>query len=166
MKHRFLLFMCLLTLLLLTACQTTYAVPQGYYTYDDQELSSSLDELSYEPELPKFIPVQSIAVVSDHYMEEDAEKLDISFFTENNDLLSIQITQGSSEQGFLNEEEVEISSSLTGSYIDNAFARTLSWTKDGIKYSLSYRESVHSQDDRPPQVTKEDLMEVARSFRM
>ncbi|MCA0969763.1 hypothetical protein LCM20_04030 [Halobacillus litoralis] len=157
----------IIMLCLIAACgKPGDQVPEGYYSYNTGEVQAAVDHLSFTPELPDYIPIPMVSVVSDKYEENQHEMMDVSFYTEANDLLSIEITKGDQNNEWIEPQKVSIDHQIDGIYEDNRFAKQLSWTKDGITYTLSFRESV-SPDPRDEQsVTKEHLIEVARSFHL
>ncbi|TGB05380.1 hypothetical protein [Halobacillus salinus] len=153
-------------MILLTACGTSSSeVPSGYYAFQTgEEVETALDDLTFQPELPDFIPVHMVSVVSDIYEKNNQETLDISFYTEKNDLLSLTFTKGTNEKHWIDPQQVKIDQQLRGTYEDNQFAKRLSWKKNGITYTLAFRKSVDAQTVDEQSVSKEHLLEVARSF--
>lgn len=101
-------------------------------------------------------------MVSDVYEVKGDEALDISFYTEENDLLTMQFMEGEGEMELFSPEQVEITDSLTGLYVDNSYSKTVTWQKDGVTYKMTYRPSNFSDNDS--EVEKSDLLHVARSF--
>ena len=152
---------------LLSACGSTgQQVPEGYYSFNNGEVDMAIDQLAFDPELPQYIPFDMVSVVSDVYREEEKQVMDISFYTEANDLLSITVVKGKKNVQSIDPEKVSISNQIEGTYVDNQFAKRLSWQKGGITYTIAYRESVHSNLEDEQSVTKEHLIEVARSFHL
>lgn len=151
----------------LSACGSTgQQVPEGYYSFNNGEVDMVIDQLAFDPELPQYIPFDMVSVVSDVYSEEEQQVMDISFYTEANDLLSITVVEGAKNVQSIDPEKVSISNQIEGTYEDNQFAKRLSWQKGGITYTIAYRESVHSNLEDEQSVTKEHLIEVARSFHL
>ncbi len=154
-------------LLFLTACQQSSSIPDGFYYYQKEKAENAAAELSFSPNLPEYVPMEVAFLVSDRYYLNDSEKeaLDISLYTQENDLLSIQFIQGNIETGLIDAETVMIDEQLEGEYVDNSFAKILSWKKDGITYKMSYRENtLGTTQEKNNNVSKQDLVQVARSF--
>ncbi|WP_026772436.1 MULTISPECIES: hypothetical protein [Sediminibacillus] len=154
-------------LLFLTACQQSSSIPEGFYDYQKEKAENAAAELSFSPNLPEYVPMEVAFLVSDRYYLNDSEKeaLDISLYTQENDLLSIQFIQGNIETGLIDAETVMIDEQLEGEYVDNSFAKILSWKKDGITYKMSYRENtLGTTQEKNNNVSKQDLVQVARSF--
>ncbi|MBA2174658.1 hypothetical protein H0266_07005 [Halobacillus locisalis] len=156
-----------LVITLLSACgSTAQQIPEGYYAFNNGEVDMAKDQLAFEPELPQYIPFDMVSVVSDVYREDERQVFDVSFYTEANDLLSITVVEGKESIQSIDPIKVSISNQIEGTYEDNQFAKRLSWQKDGITYTIAYRESVHSNLEDEQSVTKEHLIEVARSFHL
>ncbi|WP_093216575.1 hypothetical protein [Sediminibacillus albus] len=153
--------------LLATACQQSSSIPEGFYEYDRGNIESAVKELSFEPALPDFVPMQVDFMISDHYTVKDTNKeaLDVSFYTKGNDLLSIEFVEGPLENPLVDTETVKISEQIEGEYVDNSFAKVLFWQQDKVCYKLSYRENVLGNETHTDRkVTKRDLLQVVRSF--
>ncbi|WP_186579336.1 hypothetical protein [Aquibacillus kalidii] len=167
-KKLCLIIISLLALGVLSACQDEkkQTIPEGFYPYEKSEVKSVVQELSFQPELPGFIPMKVEILVSDKYVVEDSnmEALDISFYTRNNDLLSIQFYDGIRKQQTVDPEKVNISENIEGKYMDNSFAKTLTWIKSGITYQMTFRPSSTNTNQQAASVTKSDLIKVAQSF--
>ncbi|MFG6116376.1 hypothetical protein ACGTN9_14425 [Halobacillus sp. MO56] len=155
-------FGLLALVLFMTACQSTKAVPHDYYEYDQKQAEQAVSQMDFELELPEFIPFEMVMMVSDVYKVDDAEALDLSFYTNENDLLTLQFIEGNVEPDLFSPEQVAITDSLSGQYVDNSFAKTVTWQKDGVTYKMTYRPSNFSDDSTD--VEKSDLIDVARSF--
>ena len=147
---------------LLFGCQEAEAVPNGFYEYDKDEVKAAVDELSFNPEMPEFIPIDVDFLVSDRFFTLDTgnEALDVSFYTRENDLLQVQFVDGELGQTLVESEKVIINNDVIGDYVETSFAQVLSWQKQGITYKLTYRSKPES--DNP--VSKSQLIEVAKSF--
>ncbi|MYL72126.1 hypothetical protein GLW00_14785 [Halobacillus litoralis] len=155
------LFFCLL---LVSACSKTHAIPSGYHSYNLEKVSSAVEQLDFQPELPEYIPVPMISVVTDIYQSEGSVLMDLSFYTPDNDLLTIQFSQGEINTPWIDPEELSILGNLDGLYENNRFSKKLTWTKDGVTYLMTYRASVAHEEDNEQSVTRQQLVEVARSF--
>ncbi|MCT2535799.1 hypothetical protein NC661_07700 [Aquibacillus koreensis] len=144
-------------------CQQKQSIPEGFYPYEKNEVEQAVEQLSFRPEIPGYVPIEMEIVVSDQYVLRDTEieALDVSFYTRDNDLLSIQFIDGEMNEELMSPEIVSISEKINGAYIDNSYAKVLSWQKDGITYKITYRSSEYGNN---PSVTKTDLVMVAKSF--
>lgn len=161
-KSGYLLF--LLSLSLLVSCQSQVDIPEGFYPYEKEKVAEAIQQVSFNPEVPNYVPIPVEFIISDHYLmaETRKEALDISFYSRENDLLTYQVTEGhfESEQG---AESIEIDSSILAHYCDNGFAKVLVWEKDGLSYKLEFRSSIIGDNQSSHSITKEDLVRVAQS---
>ncbi|MBN9656132.1 hypothetical protein J0K78_17785 [Halobacillus sp. GSS1] len=155
------LFFCLL---LVSACSKTHAIPSGYHSYNMEKVSSAVEQLDFQPELPEYIPVPMISVVTDIYQSEGSELMDLSFYTPGNDLLTIQFSQEEIDTLWIDPKELSILDNIDGVYEDNRFSKKLTWEKDGVTYLMTYRASVAPEEGNEQSVTRQQLVEVARSF--
>ncbi|WP_394219953.1 hypothetical protein [Halobacillus trueperi] len=155
------LFFCLL---MINACSKTHAVPSGYHSYNMEKVSSAIEQLDFQPELPEYIPIPMISVVSDIYQDEGKQLMDLSFYTQDNDLLTIQFSQGEMDTPWMDPEELSINDEIDGVYEDNRFSKKLTWERDGVTYLMTYRASVAPEEGNEQSVTRQQLVEVARSF--
>ncbi|REJ06963.1 hypothetical protein DYE48_17685 [Halobacillus trueperi] len=152
-------------LFMISACSSkTHAVPSGYHSYNMEKVSSAVEQLEFQPDLPEYIPVPMISVVSDIYQDEGTELMDLSFYTPDNDLLTIQFSQEEIDTPWIDPEELSILDNIDGFYEDNRFSKKLTWEKDGVTYLMTYRASVASEEGNEQSVTRQQLVEVARSF--
>ncbi|QTM98517.1 hypothetical protein ERJ70_03920 [Sediminibacillus dalangtanensis] len=161
------IFLLMSFLLFLAACQQSSSIPEGFYDYQKEKAESAAAELSFSPDLPEYVPMEVAFLVSDRYYLKDNENeaLDISFYTQENDLLSIQFMKGDIDTGLVEAETVTIDDQLEGKYVDNSFAKILSWKRDGITYKMSYRENTLGvSQEQKTGVSKQDLVQVAHSF--
>lgn len=153
------------SLFLLVGCQSEEAIPDGYYSYEQSEVEQALSLVNFEPEVPQFVPIPVEFIISDPYTIEGTTKeaLDISFYSRDNDLLTYQVVEGSDQWPF-EGEEIKLEQNVTAHYLDNDFAKTLVWQKEGLSYKLEFRSSVIGKDDPAKFITKDDLVRVAQSF--
>ncbi|SEB15089.1 hypothetical protein SAMN05421743_12084 [Thalassobacillus cyri] len=152
----------LFLIVLMIGCQTTKAVPHGYFDYDQNQAQQAANQLDFDLDLPEFIPFEMVMMVSDIYTIDGAEALDLSFYTDENDLLTLQFIEGNVEPDLFSPEQVAITDSLSGQYVDNSFAKSVTWQKDGVTYKMTYRPSNFADNNND--VEKSDLLDVARSF--
>ncbi|MYL51066.1 hypothetical protein GLV98_16345 [Halobacillus litoralis] len=153
------------SLLMISACGSkTHAVPSGYHSYNLEKVSSAVEQLEFQPDLPEYIPVPMISVVSDIYQDDGSELMDLSFYTPDNDLLTIQFSQEEIDTPWMDPEELPINDDIDGVYEDNRFSKKLTWEKDGVTYLMTYRTSVAPEEGNEQSVTRQQLVEVARSF--
>ncbi|WP_028781861.1 hypothetical protein [Thalassobacillus devorans] len=152
----------LLVVFVVAGCQTTNGASHDYFDYNKGDARQAAEQLGFEMDLPEFIPFEMVMMVSDVYKVEGSEALDLSFYTKENDLLTLQFIEGNVEPDLFSPEQVAITDSLSGQYVDNSFAKTVTWQKDGVTYKMTYRPSKFSDGDH--NVKKSDLLDVARSF--
>ncbi|WP_077624433.1 hypothetical protein [Sediminibacillus massiliensis] len=156
-------FLCLGTI---TGChnsQNASSIPSGFYSYKTAEVEQAIDTLSFAPEIPGYMPIEVEFIISDKYIANETEKeaMDVSFYTKNNDLLSIQFFQGELES-IPASDTVVLNDQIKGDYVDNSFAQILYWQKGDITYRMSFRGN--SMEQASGNVTKQDLVKVAESF--
>ncbi|WP_440894822.1 hypothetical protein ACS127_09600 [Amphibacillus sp. Q70] len=154
----------ILSLFLLIGCQSEASVPDGYYTYEKEEVEAAVRQVTFNPEVPEYVPIPVEFIISDPYLivETDEEALDISFYSRENDLLTYQVTEGIFELGEM-AEDIKIDSSTSAHYHDNGFAKMLTWEKNGLSYKLEFRSSIIGDDNPSRPVSKEELVKVAQS---
>ncbi|QAS51790.1 hypothetical protein [Halobacillus litoralis] len=151
--------------LVMCGCNTTHAVPNGYYDYDEDKVIAAVEQLPFNPALPDFIPIHMVSVVSDVYKENEAEVMDLSFYTTENDLLTIKFTEADDfPTSWVDQEKLPITDQIDGIYEDNHFSKKLSWQKGDITYVMTYRANVSTELNNEQRVTRQQLVEVARSF--
>lgn len=157
----------MLFLLFLCSCQQSSSIPTGFYGYEKEKAESAASELSFSPDLPEYMPIETAFLISDRYYLKDSgnEAMDISFYTEDNDLLSIQFIEGDIDPALVEADTVMIGERLEGEYVDNSFAKILCWQQNGITYKMSYRQNVLGvSEEQKNNVSKQDLVQTARSF--
>ncbi|SHM50388.1 hypothetical protein [Gracilibacillus kekensis] len=144
--------------LVCTGCNTQSAVPEGFHSYEKNEIEEAVEVLDFNPELPSFIPVLAEILVTDRFQIEEngLDAFDITMFTNENDIFSIQFINGEMEEQ-KDYNQIRISDDIKGYYQNQSYSQTLKWMKNGITYQLIYRPSKKS-------LTKEKLVEVAKSF--
>ncbi|WP_058308335.1 hypothetical protein [Gracilibacillus massiliensis] len=148
----------ILFIVILTGCNTQSAVPDGFYSYEKNEIEDAVEVLEFNPELPSYIPVPAEILVTDRFRIEESgqEAFDITVFTNENDIFTIQFLNGVMEEP-KDFNQIQITDDVKGYYQNQSYSQTLKWTKNGITYHLIYRPSEKS-------LTKEKLVEVAKSF--
>ncbi len=144
---------------ILTGCNAQSAIPEGFYSYEKNEIEEAIDGLNFNPELPSYIPVAAEVLVTDRFHREEygEEAFDITMFTSENDIFTIQLINGVVENEPNDAEEIKIRGDMDAFYQNKAYSQTLQWNKEGITYQLIYRPSEKL-------IEKEKLVEVARSF--
>ncbi len=161
------LILCMISFFALIGCKQQVSIPEGYYTYESSEVKEALDGLSFNPETPEFVPIQVDFIISDQYVVKGTsqEALDVSFYSQENDLLTFQAVEGDFKN-LATGDSVMIDEEISGSYIDNTFAKTLYWSKSGISYKLVYRSGIIKTEDVSNKITKNELVKVAESFQL
>ncbi len=152
-------------MLLLVGCTEQTMPPEGFYTYDHSEIETTLNELSFKPAIPPYLPFKVEFLITDRFTLEDIEKeaIDVSFYSKENDIVTFQATEGSLmtvESG----EKVLINKNVKGSYTDNQFAQSLYWKEDGISYSIIFHSGTITEEQDYSPITKEDLIKVAQAI--
>lgn len=158
------IFIFLTLLIVLVGCQNEQTIPDGFYTYEKSEIKNAISDLSFQPEIPEYVPMKVDFFVSDLFMVKDSNKeaLDVSFYTRTNDLLSIQFIEGETDAVTTDAETVNINETIKGKYIDDSFSKVLYWSKDDITYKITYRDGDMEQTSTV--ISKSDLIKVAKSF--
>ncbi|CQR47092.1 hypothetical protein BN1058_01381 [Paraliobacillus sp. PM-2] len=149
---------------LLVGCVQQVNPPEGFYSYDHTEINEMINQLSFNPIIPPFLPINVEFLVTDRFFLEGTEKeaMDVSFYTKENNILTFQATEGSFDLS-INGKEVQIDKHVKGNYADNRFAKSLYWEKENISYSLIFRSNMNN-DEIAEMVTKEDLIKVAQAI--
>ncbi|WP_112180038.1 MULTISPECIES: hypothetical protein [Paraliobacillus] len=158
-------FLCMISFFTLIGCKQQVAIPEGYYAYENSEVEKALEGLSFNPETPEFVPIQVDFIISDQYVVNDTnqEAVDISFYSQENDLLTFQAVEGEFKN-LIDGDPIKLEGEISGSYIDNNFAKTLHWSKAGISYKLVYRSGIVKKEEVSNKITKSELVRVAESF--
>ncbi|WP_163537191.1 hypothetical protein [Gracilibacillus sp. YIM 98692] len=146
-------------LCLISACTGQgEAIPEGYYPYEKDEVKQAVESLSFQPELPSYVPILAEVLVTDQFYIGETEAFDISLFTVENDILTIQMIN---DEMAVNEDKankVEMNGNIPGYYVNEKYSKKLTWEKAGITYEITYRASEKELDKR-------DFIQVANSFR-
>lgn len=164
MKKQHWLVLLFFSFLCLSGCKEEVIVPEGYYQYEKTKVEEAIEHISFTPDVPQYVPIPVEFIISDPFTiaGTDYEALDISFYSRGNDLLTFQVTEGQFDISD-DAEDVEIDSSIAAYYIDNGFAKILTWTKNGLSYKLEFRSSVIGDHQSSRQVSKEELIKVVQS---
>ncbi|MFB1051152.1 hypothetical protein [Paraliobacillus sp. JSM ZJ581] len=152
------------TILVVIGCAQQLNPPEGFYSYDHSEVNALLNQLKFDPEMPTFLPMKVVFIVTDHFVLEGTkqEAIDVSFYSKENDVLTFQATEGTFEYP-KNSEEVQINQHVKGNFTNNQFAKSLYWKKDHITYVITFRSNMdHKQVSE--KVTKQDLIKVAEAI--
>lgn len=147
-----------LILFAFVGCAQQGNLPEGFYRYDQSEVKALLNQLTFHPAIPSFLPIKAELIVTDQFNLEgtDNQAMDVSFYSKDNDVLTFQATEGKFQFPEKNEE-VQIDKQTKGKYTDNQFAKSLFWTKDNVSYVMTFRPSMHDE-----QVSKRDLIKIAQ----
>ncbi|KAB8138940.1 DUF4367 domain-containing protein [Gracilibacillus oryzae] len=152
-------FLLLALCILIIGCSSQSAIPEGFHHYEKKQVESALDQLQFKPELPQYVPIPAEIVVTDRFvdMQTDQEAFDISMFTIDNDIFTIQIYDTEKAKLTAANEEIQLADNTNAYYSDQPYSKTLTWKKEGITYKLTYRSGEHT-------LSKSDLIKVAESF--
>ncbi|WP_407270572.1 hypothetical protein [Radiobacillus sp. PE A8.2] len=165
-----LLILLILVMVSVVGCQSAASIPDGYYGYDKKKINQTIDGLSFNPGVPGYLPMEVDFFISDRYtdIETEQEALDVSFYTSDNDMLSIQVVNAAVKQSTVQSETVAINEELDGEYVSNSYAQMLYWVDNGISYKMTYRPSTVTDNatiqGSHHQVSKQELVKVANSF--
>ncbi|RCW77164.1 hypothetical protein [Saliterribacillus persicus] len=164
--NRLALFTLLLFITLLVGCQVEEeeAIPNGYFNYEKDQVENAVKELSFQPELPTFLPIATEVVVTDKFelLDSSNEALDISMYTQENDIFTIQLIDGETTKEGPKVEVILLDEQTEAEFVDQIFSKMLMWNKNGVTYKIIYRPN--DMNTRNAKVTKEDLVKVAQSF--
>ncbi len=135
----------ILFVFIFTGCNTQSAVPEGFYSYEKNKIEEAVQVLDFNPELPSFIPVLAEILVTDRFQIEEngLHAFDITMFTNENDIFSIQFINGEVEEQ-KDFNQIQITDELKGYYQNQSYSQTLKWIEDGITYPLIYRPNEES----------------------
>ncbi|QGH35788.1 DUF4367 domain-containing protein [Gracilibacillus salitolerans] len=150
----------IMILLFLIGCNAQSAIPEGFYSYEKDKVEKAMENLDFSAELPSYVPIAAEILVTDRfYLEElDNEAFDITMFTQNNDIFTIQLINGELYQDKSDFETISLMDSLEGYYQDQPYSQTLHWEKEGVTYQIIYRPSEES-------LSEKELVKVAESFK-
>lgn len=153
-----------LSLFFLISCQSEAEVPEGYYQFETKQVEATINQVSFAPDLPQYLPMPIEFIISDPYLitGTNEEAIDISFYSRENDLLTFQVTEGTFAIS-RDAEDIDIDSTTRAYYDDNGFAKVLMWENNGLCYKLEFRSSVIGDAQPSHPVSKEDLIKVAQS---
>ncbi|SDC63919.1 hypothetical protein SAMN05421734_1152 [Pelagirhabdus alkalitolerans] len=153
---------CIAIVLLVGCGDDEETIPEGYYTYDESEVNAALDELSFDPQLPRYLPMSVEFIITDTFSNESSdEALDISFYSRDNDLMTYQVYKGEIDESF-EGEHVLLNEAIEATYRHNRFAHVMTWEHEGLTYHIEWRES--SRQESGEDITKEDLIVIAESM--
>lgn len=152
------------SLLVFVGCQAEAEIPEGYYVYEKDQVEEAVQQVSFNPALPEYLPIPVEFIISDpYYITGTAEgALDISFYSGENDLLTYQATEGRFDPN-PEAEQITIDKTTNGYYYDNGFAKILIWERNDLSYKLEFRSSIIGEDQPSRPITKHELVQVARS---
>lgn len=142
-------------ILILVGC-SNQSTSKELVDYDKEKIINSLNELSFNPEIPKllpFEPIESEVDVADIGGMESS-LLSVKFTNESKE--EISFSAGKVENTFdFTEEKVKIKNGLEGKYGDENNTKILSWKKDDIYYELFADSDSYSKDE---------ILKIAKSF--
>lgn len=154
----------LFSLFFLVSCQQAADVPEGYYSFEEEKVNEAVNQASFNPDIPAYVPIPVEFIIYDLYSLADTgdEALDISFYSKQNDFVTYQVTVGTFDIDS-DAEDVKIDPAVLAYYSDNGFAKKLMWEKDGLSYKLEYRPNVIGEGRPSQPISKDQLMKVAQS---
>ncbi|MFC4403095.1 DUF4367 domain-containing protein [Gracilibacillus xinjiangensis] len=157
--RKILMMMSLMLSLTVMGCSNQAAIPDGFHSYEKGEVKTAMEQLHFTPELPQYVPISAEIVVTDRFVDihSEQEAFDITMFTTENDIFSIQIFDTDKTDSAATNQEVELADSNSAYYSDQPYSKSLIWEKDGITYKLTFRSGEHT-------LSKVDLIKVAESF--
>jgi|GEM_PF-3085386 len=164
MKNKGWFGLVLFSLFVLISCSQEAEVPDGFYTFDTDKVNEAVDQASFNPDIPDFVPIPVEFIIYDVYQlaGKNGEALDISFYSRQNDFFTYQVSEGTFETS-LEAEDVKINGTIEASYSDDGFAKRLVWANNGLSYKLEYRPNLISNDGPSRDICKEEMIEVAHS---
>jgi len=143
--------------LIITGCNTSSSVPNGFYSYEKEKVDESIEQLEFTPNLPDYVPVAAEVLVTDQFEVAGVEVFDMTMFTNENDIFTIQCINGKQVDDLNTTEEISISKNINGFYQEQAYSQKLQWNNNGVSYQITYRPN----DGKIP---VEKLIQVAASF--
>lgn len=154
---RKLVYITLIVIFIFAACSDNSGAKK-FTEYDKEIINfvNKLNELEFNPEIPKLLPFEPTEAKVDMMSVGGTENnfVTISFISENLD--EIILRAGIAENAIdFTEDEIKITESLTGTYGEEGKTKILKWEKDNIYYELFANNDF---------ISKNDILEIAKSF--
>jgi len=154
------LTLIILSIFLLIGCQpketeTISPVESNQYNYQYDIVEEAMNEASFDVSVPDTLPIPVAFVIYDHFEMEGHEYLDLSFYTNDNDLLTISVSTDQSLAcpiDTITEQENQ-----TVCFHDLAYVKHVSKEEGNLHYQIEYR---HHESDEMAGPTKEQLISL------
>lgn len=149
----------ILSLLLIVGCSKEQIEDDSFetthYKYPYDAVEEALAVSSFDVSVPDTLPIPVAFVIYDHFEINGHEYLDVSFYTNANDLLTISVTTDQSLGC-----PVEVLIDTTGEAIcfqERSYVTHVSKTEGAIRYQIEYRHHTSELEDAP---TKDELLSL------
>lgn len=149
----------IMSVLLLMGCQTEDENQETQtnttqYNYQYDIVEEAINEASFDVSVPDTLPIPVAFVIYDHFELEGHEYLDLSFYTNDNDLLTISV---STDQSAPCPVEPLIKNDQSVCYNDLNYVKQVSKDEGPLHYQIEYR---HHKTDEKAGPTKEQLLSL------
>lgn len=154
------LTLIIISTMLLIGCQpketeTLSQEESNQYHYQYDVVEEAMNEASFDVSVPDTLPIPVAFVIYDHFEIDGHEYLDLSFYTNDNDLLTISVSTdvslGCPIDTLIENEDQTIC------FHDLSYVKHASKDKGGLHYQIEYR---HHETDETAGPTKEQLISL------
>ncbi|TFB13029.1 DUF4367 domain-containing protein [Filobacillus milosensis] len=149
------LYIIMISVFILVGCSETSG-SKDFVDYEKEKVVNSLNDLSFDPEIPKLLPFEPTETEIDMRGIGGVENsfIIVTFMSENQGEITFQAGLGINAIDFT-EEKVTISENLKGKYGVNDTTKILKWDKNDIYYELL----VDSDS-----ISRNEVLEIAKSL--
>ncbi|MCP3027746.1 hypothetical protein [Halobacillus sp. A5] len=129
-------------------------------TFEEEDISEDLEELSFKPQLPTSLPFEPESVQSEAIIMSE-ERLSINMVkgkdeTEGLNISIMHASLGSPERG---SEEVNLDNEITGYYKKSQNSSSLTWEEENTTYMIQ-----HTTDGEDKLLGADALTSIAKGF--
>lgn len=160
------------TAMILSGCNEDRASTDGDetpevdgYRYPTEEVEKAFAEASFTATLPERLPIPVAYVVYDHYFLDGVEILDLSFYSDQNDLLTIQIKDGETT-ACATLETVQVNGVQEACFYQSDFVQQLVVIDQPLIYQIEYRKGMREDDaEELYPIEQRHLVEISEAIR-
>ena len=144
---------------------TSQVVEQEGYRYPTAEVEKALTKTSFTTSLPERLPIPVAYVVYDHYFLDGVEILDLSFYSDQNDLLTIQIKDGQTT-ACATLAKVKVKGAKDACFYQSDFVQQLVVVDERLIYQIEYREGTRGANEEALYpLNQQQLVEISEAIR-
>ncbi|GEN56887.1 hypothetical protein GCM10012290_15990 [Halolactibacillus alkaliphilus] len=158
-----LFFTLIMSILLIVGCSKEQvehnAFETTYYKYPYGAVEEALTVSSFDVSVPDTLPIPVAFVIYDHFELNGHEYLDLSFYTNDNDLLTISVTTDQS-LGCPNEVVTDTKEDAV-CFQELSYVTHVSKTEGALRYQIEYRHHTSELEEAP---TKDQLLSLLDSL--